>query len=47
MALLGFRVLPFFCGQEIVDLICGEIDCKHKLVDWFVQSGDLNDHFTF
>jgi hypothetical protein len=37
----------FFCKQEIVDLICGEIDCEHKLVDWFVQSGDLNDHFTF
>ncbi len=47
MALLRFRVLPFFCKQEIVDLICGEIDCEHKLVDWFVQSGDLNDHFTF
>jgi hypothetical protein len=47
MALLGFRALPIFCKQEIVDLIYGEIDCEHKLVDWFVQSGDLNDHFTF
>jgi hypothetical protein len=37
----------FFCKQEIVDLICGEIDCEHKLVDWFVQFGELNHHFTF
>jgi len=36
-----------FCKLEIVDLICGDIDCQHKLVDWFVWSGDLNDHLLY